>query len=116
MVRDSPNTLYVDSKGVAHGSGTKQYFYKSGALKLEDRFVEGKLVEQTWYKPDGAIIANERFRNGSGTGYYIREDGSVRVKMTYVNGLAHGPATYYKENGDIDRIANFVNGKETTSD
>ncbi len=106
-----PNTLYFDSNGVAHGSGTRQYFYESGALMLADRYVAGQLIEETWYKPDGTIIANERFKDGCGTGYYLREDGSIRVKMTYMNGMAHGPATYYTESGEIDKVVSFVNGQ-----
>lgn len=107
-----PMSLRFDSDGFAHGSGTQQYFYKSGALKLEDRYIAGELIEQTWYRPDGSVIANERFVDGCGTGYYLREDGSIRVKMTYVNGIAEGPATYYTEAGAVDRMVKFVKGQE----
>lgn len=111
-----PMSLRFDSDGIAHGTGTAQYSYQSGALKLEDRYVAGQIVEATWYRPDGSIIANEHFQDGCGTGYYLREDGSIRVKMTYVKGIAEGPATYYTVDGEIDRVVKFVNGQEQRQD
>lgn len=111
-----PGTLRYDSSGIALGTGTQQYYYESGALKLEDRYVAGELVEQTWYKPDGSVLANEHYVDGCGTGYYLRDDGSIAAKMTYVNGIAEGPATYYTEDGKIDRVVKFVNGREQSGD
>ncbi|MCH8805725.1 MAG: hypothetical protein IH986_06525 [Planctomycetes bacterium] len=107
-----PGTLYFDTEGESHGTGTRGYFYESGELKLEDRYIAGQLVEETWYKPDGSIVAIEQFRDESGVGYYLREDGSVRVKMTYVHGVAHGPATYFSADGRIERVVNFIEGRE----
>ncbi|HNO77401.1 MAG TPA: hypothetical protein PKN33_05005 [Phycisphaerae bacterium] len=106
------NRLYFDSSGVAHGTGTKHYHYQSGQLKQEDRYVDGVLVEETWYRPDGTVFANETFVDGCGVGYYLREDGSPRVKMPYVNGLAEGTVTYYSTNGEIERTAEFKAGQE----
>ncbi|NOX58637.1 MAG: hypothetical protein GXP29_07235 [Planctomycetes bacterium] len=107
-----PGTLYFDSSGMAHGTGTRTYFYSSGGIKLEDRFIAGKLVEETWYKPDGSVLANEKFINGDGVGFYLRDDGSIRVKMTYVNGIAEGPATYFSTNGDVSQTVMFVGGQK----
>ncbi len=107
-----PGTLYFDQSGAPHGTGTQRAFYGSGKLKLEDRFFAGELVEETWYKPDGTVLANEKFVSGCGVGYYLRDDGSIRVKMTYVDGISEGTATYFSTNGEVTHTAEFVRGQK----
>ncbi len=93
-----------------------EYFYKSGELKLVDRYVAGQCVEETWYKPDGTVIANEHFVDGTGTGYYLYEDGTIKLKMTYVKGLAHGPARFFSTNGEVIEVVEYVNGEKSPGD
>jgi antitoxin component YwqK of YwqJK toxin-antitoxin module len=107
-----PGTLYFDKNGEPHGTGIKKYFYTSGALKLEDHYLNGKLSKSIWFKPDGAIVATTKWDNGSGIGYYLRDDGSVRVQMEYIGGAAQGKAIYYREDGSVDKYVEFHNGAE----
>lgn len=107
-----PGTLYFDTEGESHGTGTRSYSYESGELKLEDRYIAGQLVEKTWYRPDGSIVANEHFSDESGVCYDLREDGSVRGKMIFVHGRAHGPATYFSATGEIERVVQFIEGRK----
>ena len=111
-----PGTLYFDVSGEAHGAGTELYRYDNGELMLRERYIAGKIVESTWYKPDGTLVATEEWEDETGVGYYLRQDGSIRVKMTYVKGLAHGPATYYTEDGAIEKVVEFINGKEAADE
>jgi antitoxin component YwqK of YwqJK toxin-antitoxin module len=43
---------------------------------------------------------------------YLREDGTIRSQYVYVNGLANGQATYYAEDGSVERAATFRDGVE----
>jgi antitoxin component YwqK of YwqJK toxin-antitoxin module len=81
---------------------------------VAERYSRGRLVESTWYRPDGSIVAQTKWKNGSGLGYYLREDGSVSARMQYVDGVAHGQAVNYREDGSVERFAEFRDGVEVT--
>ena len=104
--------LSFDEEGNARGTGVKQYNYDSGRVMLKDSYHSGKLIQSTWYHPDGSIIRQENWNNGTGTGIYLRQNGSVRVTMPYVNGLAHGVALYYDELGNVTNSIEFNNGNK----
>lgn len=112
MTGTMPGTLYFDQSGTAHGTGTARCFYSSGRLKLEDRYVAGELVEETWYKPDGSVLANEKLTNGCGVWYLLRDDGSIEAKMPYIDGNFEGTATYFSTNGEVERTVEYVGGQE----
>lgn len=105
-----PGTLRQDRNGFPHGTGTMRFYYDSGALMLVERFKAGIAVEHTWYKPDGSVVASTKTPNGTGVGYYLRQDGSIRMKMEYVDGLAHGPPVYYDRDGSVHRRVIYKNG------
>ena len=107
-----PGTLYFDKQGIPHGTGDKKYFYESDALKLHEYYHNGKVSKSIWYKPDGTIVATTNWENGSGVGYYLRDNGSIRIKMQYINGVAHGQATCYSEDGTVEKYVKFRNGVE----
>jgi antitoxin component YwqK of YwqJK toxin-antitoxin module len=108
-----PGTLYFDVEGSPHGTGWKRYFYPNNALKLEEHYRAGQLRMSRWFRPDGTIIAETRWKDGNGLGYYLRDDGSVKTAMEYVHGLANGKATFFNKDGSVQRVAHFVDGKET---
>lgn len=105
-----PGTLYFDDSGFAHGSGRKAYYYTTGALKLEEFYTAGQLQKSRWYRPDGALLHETKWIAGSGIGYNLREDGTIKAKIEFVNGLAHGDAIYYDELGKIERVAKYREG------
>ncbi len=55
-------------------------------------------------------------RDESGLGYYRREDGSIRARMLYVNGLAHGTAVYFDADGSVIREVMFREGVQVSND
>ena len=110
-----PGTFYRDENGVPHGTGWQRYWYESGGLKLEEYFVAGKPEKSRWLRPDGSLVAETDWDNGSGIGYYLREDGSIRARIEYVKGVAHGKGVYYNEDGSVNREVEFVSGKEVTN-
>lgn len=111
MLGCMPGTLEFDASGRPHGSGVRVYRYKGGQVKLEERYRAGKIVHSAWFRPDGSVVARTAWKNESGTGYYLREDGSIHTQMQYVNGLAEGKAMYYGLDGGVEREALFRGGK-----
>jgi len=109
-----PGTLYFDQQSVPHGTGVKKYLYPSGELKIKEHYVNGRLSKSIWFKPNGNILATTNWNKESCIGYYLRDDGSIRVKMQYVNSVAHGKAIYYHEDGTVDKQVEFRNGVEVT--
>ena len=112
-----PGTIRRDSRGFMHGTGWWRYHYVSGALKLEEHYVAGRLSLSRWFRPDGSMIAETHWRGGDGIGYFLRDDGSVRSKMEFRNEKAHGQAVYYKDDGvTVDYEAEFRDGQKMESD
>jgi antitoxin component YwqK of YwqJK toxin-antitoxin module len=111
-----PGTLWCDSNGFMHGTGWWRYHYDSGALKLEERYVAGQLSLSRWFRRDRSLIAETHWRGGDGVGYFLRDNGSVRSKMEFRNGKAHGRAVYYKDDGvTVDYVAEFRDGQKVES-
>jgi antitoxin component YwqK of YwqJK toxin-antitoxin module len=96
-----PGTFYRDASGFPHGTGRHTYHYRAGNIQLVEEYFRGKLARSEWFKPDGSVVWKTEWHNEDGVGVYLREDGSIRRRMTYVHGLAHGPCTYYGADGRI---------------
>jgi antitoxin component YwqK of YwqJK toxin-antitoxin module len=103
--------LTFDAQGIAHGTGEKVYNYKTGAPKLREEYVDGKLVRSRWFRPDGALIQQTKWADGSGEGIYLREDGSIRTRMQYVGGIAEGETKEYDETGNVTKVIQYRNGQ-----
>lgn len=100
---------------VVKGTGTFKYHYATGQLKLTEEFRRGSAVLSRWYKPDGTLIAETKWgRNSTGTGYYLREGGSIKSRLTYVNGLADGTASYFNPDGSLAGEAKFEKGQRVS--
>ena len=97
-----PGTLRFDETGAAHGSGWKTYRYSNGRPKVEEYFVAGVLRFSRWRRPDGSVVDQTTWRRGTGTGYFLRDDGSVRAVLADVDGVAVATA-YYDAGGQLVR-------------
>lgn len=113
-----PGTLYFDNHGFPHGTGMRQLFYDSGALMKEEWIRAGLPVRGKWYRPDGSVVAESTFdRRAGGVDYYLRQDGSVRVKMNCVfdrrDGMymAHGPSTFFAPDGTVEKVVEYRHGQ-----
>ena len=96
-----------------HGTGWWSYHYDAGPLMLEEKYLAGKLRLSRWFRPDGSLVAETRWGHGDGVGYYLRQDGTIRVKMEHHNGMAHGQAVYCKEDGvTVDHLAGYRDGQK----
>ena len=102
--------LWFDANGHAHGTGEEVYAYTSGAPKLREEYKHGKIIRSRWFKPDGTLIQETDWENGTGEGIYLREDGSIKQRMQYVNGIAEGEAMNYDETGRATKVS-FHAGK-----
>jgi antitoxin component YwqK of YwqJK toxin-antitoxin module len=108
-----PGTIRQDANGFIHGTGRWLYHYDTGPVMLEEHYRAGRLSFSRWFRPDGSLVAETRWQNGNGVGYYLRQDGTIRIKMEYRDERAHGPAVYYKEDGvTVDHIAEFQDGNK----
>ena len=80
-----PGTFHFDENGFPHGTGTRLYYYDSGALMGEEHYRAGVLSRTTWYKPNGEVIATTNWKKDQvNIGYFLYQDGSVRTKMEFV--------------------------------
>ena len=114
QVAEQEQPLLFDEQGKAHGTGDVIYKYESRAPKLVSHIVRGKQVRSEWFKPDGTSILVTEWKDGSGVGLYLREDGSIMARMTYVHEVADGPATYYAPDGTVLGEAVFKDGKRVS--
>jgi antitoxin component YwqK of YwqJK toxin-antitoxin module len=78
---------------------------------LREHYTDGRCVLSHWYTPGGQLIQETHWINGTGEGIYLRQDGTVRIRMSYVNELAEGPAVYYDENGNVVKRVVFRDGQ-----
>jgi antitoxin component YwqK of YwqJK toxin-antitoxin module len=67
-----------------------------------------------WFKPDGTLIQETVWANGTGEGIYLRDDGSVRSRMRYVNGVAEGEAKEYDEGGNVTAVLQYHLGQRAS--
>lgn len=106
--------LTFDGQGVAHGTGEKVYNYKSGGPQVREEYVDGKLIRSRWFRPDGTLIQETEWADGTGEGIYLREDGSIRSRMQYVNGIAEGEGKEYDEIGNVVKIVQYRGGERVS--
>lgn len=108
--------LHQDSSGQFHGTGMKTYHYESGAVVLEEQYRRGDLVHSKWFRPDGSMLRETKWQNGDGVGYFLFQDGTIRVQMSFSNHIADGEAIYFNEDGTEKRRAMFRAGQEVETE
>lgn len=117
-----PGTLYFDSLGQPHGSGTKRHFYDSGALMIEEHYFAGEMTRSVWYRPDQTIVADVivPLKTETFVGYHLYQNGTVRAKMSYryddrkMKWIAH-ECDCFDSNGKLVRVQFYRDGRLSTT-
>lgn len=71
-------------------SNKKVYKYPSGSIKLVEQYENKVPLQSTWYLPDGSLFRQTVWENGTGTGYYLDNEGRLTAEIFYVNNVASG--------------------------
>ena len=96
--------LSFDAQGYPHARGERIYKYHAGPPQLKEDYVDGKLTRSRWFKPDGSLLQETVWKDGTGEAIYLREDGSIRLRMHDVNGVAEGEAMTYDPACNMARV------------
>jgi len=101
-----PGTYHTDENGFPRGTGVTEYRYDNGALMIREWYFRGLVYRATWFTPDGHEIATETYdKETGGTGYFLRQDGSIRSRHTFKYSpkendyLGSGRPLYYDRTG-----------------
>lgn len=91
----------------------KEYDTKTGRIKLDEIYKDGKLLSRSIYGADGklAIEVKYGYENGksvNSSGYYA--NGKLRYTIRQLDGSAHGQQRDYYESGEIKSLRSFKNG------
>jgi antitoxin component YwqK of YwqJK toxin-antitoxin module len=101
MMHDTINK--IDFKGYKQGKWVIKGKHYDYGLKKES--YKGYTPEQTI---ETGMYLNNR-KEGEWTEYY--KNGKMRNKLTYVNGVLDGPATFYNTDGKVMKEGNFKGNK-----
>ena len=97
----------------------KKYYFASGALWIEDPYVNGKIHGiDKWYYESGALERETLYKKGKRHGivkvYY--KSGALRWEIPFVNGKMHGiERGYDNDNINIDCLVLYNGDQEVTS-
>jgi len=99
-------------KGELHG--TQYYYHEHGVLDYVNNYEYGYLKNQISYKSKGKEVLNVYDYTSMGSVPTVKttffHNGAIQSKLTYVNGVLHGAATYYFPNGNIRSKGMYSNG------
>ena len=102
-------------KGLEEGVST--LYYSSGVLQQESTWVKGLLngLEKDYY-PDGSLKRVSTYvggkKNGVSLGYF-KDTPMQRIsfRVSYKDGKREGEEVLYHSNGNVKRIANYIDDK-----
>ena len=102
MVPRIPGTLRIRN-GVAWGTGTITYYYKRPPkpVQLIERYSAGTFSRSEWYDLDDNLVWAVDWDNGTGWGAYMRQDGTIKMRVFYEKGLnSSGKKIYFDPSGN----------------
>lgn len=109
-----PGTVHLNKNGFARGTGTLRGCYPNGSIKLEDYCRNGRLIRQTWYRPDGSVyIVSEFDVKTGGMAYVLDDNGNLTTKFhgkysvdKFGEGYrADSLVAHYKPDGSLDHYS-----------
>lgn len=113
-----PGTLDEGTDGRWRGTGTHTDVYPQPVspagtrpVARKTRYVAGAMRHQWWYHPDGRLLTEEDWSDGSGISWDFYEDGSLHYKMEASDGVAHGTWTHYNRDGSVMKVEEYRHGK-----
>lgn len=96
-------------------NGTVNEYYESGIPKAEYNYADGKLDGpfQEWYdKGQFVQVPGTKEDLEVGIAYREKLDGTqLKREGDYMNGMLEGDIIYYKENGTIEKVETYTDGK-----
>jgi hypothetical protein len=106
-----PGTITRLENGKMHGTGTWVHHYESGDVMLQEEYLAGKLRFSRWFRPDGHLIAETKWRRGRGTNYVLRENGTIAQKLELRGGRVQRVTYFEKDGVSVERIVDHPAGK-----
>lgn len=84
-----PGTLRMQGGGKAWGTGTRTYYYKCPPkpIQLIEYYHAGTFTRSEWFDLQGNLVWSVDWKDGDGWGVYMRQDGTIRIKVLYDNGV-----------------------------
>lgn len=106
--------------------GLHVFYFQNGSIRVKENFWNGVIVNSEDYYPSGKILNKRTFfngevtaindqdiyfnengeeilKNGTGKAIVFHDNGSKSFEANYVNGCRDGIATWYYDNGQIDK-------------
>lgn len=96
--------FFVDDKL----NGTQKYYTNLGVLYRENRVREGLLLAYTFYGPQGEILGQGEFEQGTGTLFWNYPNGQLAYQVTVKNGQYHGKIEAFYPNGKLKQRGQYA--------
>ncbi len=111
-----PGTLRIQG-GKAWGTGTRTYYYKRPPkpVQLIEYYHAGTLTRSEWFDLQGKLVWSLDWKDGDGWGVYMRQDGTIRIKVLYDNGVndnSPGTKIYLDPSGNEVSKEQFDEGEK----
>ncbi|MEI6765416.1 MAG: hypothetical protein WCM76_07220 [Bacteroidota bacterium] len=93
--------------------GAYREFYPDGTVKIDGQYKHG-LYNGTWkyYDSSGILIGQGEFTLGSGIQRGMTRTGKTTRTIQYKNNLKDGEETWYNEDGSVEKVVVYREGKQ----
>ena len=106
------STIEAQKSNSKEFTGYETLFHNNGELHVAQKFVNGIVVQQDEYYPNGSLkeisYAFGKFKNGLALLYY--DDCSVQAKRFFLKGKLHGKYEKYFPSGQLSYRVNYIDG------
>ncbi len=109
-----PGTLRIQG-GKAWGTGTRTYYYKRPPkpVQLIEYYHAGTFKRSEWFDLKGNLVWSVDWSDGDGWGVYMRQDGTIKVKVLYEKGVnSSGTKVFFDPSGNEVSKEQFDEGEK----